>query len=96
MKKGRHRRFEEARALKRLPDVTMESCPECLATGGEDHAPWCTRPVAEPCEECGAKDGAAHASWCLAWQDSDGDDLADGALARRAPEDGEPGGPAKL
>ena len=53
VKKGRHRRFEEARALKRsdtgidISDILGEKPPE-------------------PCEECGAKPGAAHASWCLA------------------------------
>jgi hypothetical protein len=53
VKKGRHRRFEEARALKRsdtgidISDIFEEKPPE-------------------PCEECGAKPGASHASWCLA------------------------------
>lgn len=53
MKKGRHRRFEEARALKRsdtgidISDILGEAPPE-------------------PCEECGAQPGAAHASWCMA------------------------------
>lgn len=56
MKKGRHRRFEEARALKRsdtgidITDIFQES-------------------PAEPCDECGAKPGAEHASWCLAEED---------------------------
>ena len=48
MKKGRHRRFEEARALKRT-NIDLE---ELL--GG---AP-------EPCPECDAEPGAEHASWC--------------------------------
>lgn len=53
MKKGRHRRFEEARALKRNSELTAEPCPECGAPPGEDHATWCladedeTEPVAE-------------------------------------------------
>jgi hypothetical protein len=53
VKKGRHRRFEEARALKRsdagidISDIFGEAPPE-------------------PCEECGAAPGAEHASWCLA------------------------------
>ncbi len=41
MKKGRHRRFEEARALKRSTDVDAEPCPECGAEGEDDHASWC-------------------------------------------------------
>lgn len=53
MKKGRHRRFEEARALKRsdtgidISDIFDEKPPE-------------------PCDECGAKPGASHAGWCMA------------------------------
>lgn len=49
MKKGRHRRFEEARALKRTNDDLdaildardAEPCPECGADPGHDHASWC-------------------------------------------------------
>jgi hypothetical protein len=51
VKKGRHRRFEEARALKRSTDVDdidailekrdEEPCPECSAEPGHDHASWC-------------------------------------------------------
>lgn len=41
MKKGRHRRFEEARALKRTIDVEAEPCPECGADPQGDHASWC-------------------------------------------------------
>jgi hypothetical protein len=53
VKKGRHRRFEEARALKRsdsgidISDIFGEAPPA-------------------PCEECDAAPGAEHASWCLA------------------------------
>lgn len=36
MKKGRHRRFEEARALKRGPDIDIESLLEPEADLGED------------------------------------------------------------
>ena len=50
MKKGRHRRFEEARALKRTSDDLEsllegpnEPCPECGAEPGDDHASWCIR-----------------------------------------------------
>ncbi len=41
MKKGRHRRFEEARALKRTTEVVVEPCPECGAGPDEEHASWC-------------------------------------------------------
>lgn len=41
MKKGRHRRFEEARALKRTNEVTVEPCPECGAEPETEHASWC-------------------------------------------------------
>jgi len=41
MKKGRHRRFEEARALKRTTEVIVEPCPECGADPEEEHASWC-------------------------------------------------------
>ena len=41
MKKGRHRRFEEARALKRTTEVVVEPCPECGAEPDEEHASWC-------------------------------------------------------
>jgi hypothetical protein len=42
VKKGRHRRFEEARALKRLEtDDHAEPCAECGAEPGADHASWC-------------------------------------------------------
>ncbi len=56
MKKGRHRRFEEARALKRSTDVDVdaeldardaEPCPECGADPGHDHAGWCLYEVPE-------------------------------------------------
>ena len=41
MKKGRHRRFEEARALKRSTEIRVEPCPECGAGPEDDHASWC-------------------------------------------------------
>lgn len=41
MKKGRHRRFEEARSLKRATDTIAAPCPECRARPGEEHASWC-------------------------------------------------------
>jgi hypothetical protein len=51
VKKGRHRRYEEARAVKhtsaplQLDDVgfvaKVEPCPECESAPGEPHASWC-------------------------------------------------------
>jgi hypothetical protein len=41
VKKGRHRRFEEARALKRTNEEIVEPCAECGARPGADHATWC-------------------------------------------------------
>jgi hypothetical protein len=41
VKKGRHRRFEEARSLKRAIEVIVEPCPECGADPEEEHASWC-------------------------------------------------------
>ena len=41
VKKGRHRRFEEARSMKRAVEVTLEPCPECGADPEDDHATWC-------------------------------------------------------
>lgn len=59
MKKGRHRRFEEARALKRTSDLDL--------TAIFDPAD------AEPCPECGAEPGSEHASWCL-YEDAEEDE----------------------
>ena len=47
MKKGRHRRFEEARALKQdtrpvdLVELRREPCAECGAAPNAPHASWC-------------------------------------------------------
>lgn len=41
MKKGRHRRFEEARSLKRSVSTVNERCPECGAEPDDVHASWC-------------------------------------------------------
>lgn len=61
MKKGRHRRFEEARALKHIPqDLSLDG----------DYKP-ATDAVGEPCPECGADHGAPHASWCLHEEDEE-------------------------
>ena len=42
VKKGRHRRFEEARAQKRqTAELAAEPCAECGAAPEADHASWC-------------------------------------------------------
>lgn len=41
MKKGRHRRFEEARSLKRSVATAGVRCPECGAEPEDVHAEWC-------------------------------------------------------
>lgn len=55
MKKGRHRRYIEARALKHQNDAlddlfsdNEQPCEECDALPGQDHKSWClnaTEPV---------------------------------------------------
>lgn len=66
MKKGRHRRYEEARSLKHTSDgLDMlfndheEPCPECEALPGQDHKSWCMNAsaVKEPIAEAGAEEG---------------------------------------
>ena len=41
VKKGRHRRFEEARSLKRSVGSEARTCPECGAEPEDSHASWC-------------------------------------------------------
>jgi len=41
VKKGRHRRFEEARSLKRSVATATKRCPECGAEPDDQHASWC-------------------------------------------------------
>lgn len=41
MKKGRHRRFEEARSLKRSTATVSQRCAECGAEPEDVHASWC-------------------------------------------------------
>jgi hypothetical protein len=62
VKKGRHRRFEEARALKRNSDLDLAAIFDSES--------------AEPCPECGAEPGDEHASWCLFEADDDEHDSA--------------------
>ena len=51
MRKGRHRRFEEARALKRLNEPDEQPCAECGADPEDDHASWCLAPVEDMLDE---------------------------------------------
>jgi hypothetical protein len=44
VKKGRHRRFEEARSLKRAVEGGNRRCPECGAGAEDEHASWCEAP----------------------------------------------------
>ena len=57
MKKGRHRRYEEARSLKRTSDDFDQRF--------EDDE--------EPCLECGALPGQDHKGWCVLGDESDED-----------------------
>ncbi len=41
MKKGRHRRYEEARGLKRSNNGATGPCVECGAEPEDVHASWC-------------------------------------------------------
>ena len=41
MKKGRHRRFVEARELKRSTGPRATTCAECSAAPDDVHAEWC-------------------------------------------------------
>jgi hypothetical protein len=41
VKKGRHRRFEEARSLKRSFGTQAKTCVECGAEPEDVHASWC-------------------------------------------------------
>jgi hypothetical protein len=61
VKKGRHRRFEEARSLKRAYEVRAEPCPECGAAPGSPHASWCLHDAPELDDDVGEaeQDGAA-------------------------------------
>lgn len=58
VKKGRHRRFEEARSLKRAVEVVVEPCPECGADPEDDHASWCLYESEEVEEEAPEEAGS--------------------------------------
>ncbi len=58
MKKGRHRRFEEARSLKRSVATANRRCPECGAEPDDEHASWCLAESEELDEILGSADPA--------------------------------------
>ena len=60
MKKGRHRRFEEARSLKRAVEGGNRRCPECGAGAEDEHASWCEAEVDELEEILGSVNGNSH------------------------------------
>ena len=59
MKKGRHRRFEEARALKRSSEPSFEELLD--------------KADSQPCQECGSDPVHDHASWCMVEKDDEDD-----------------------
>ena len=60
MKKGRHRRYEEARALKQTTEVIVEPCAECGADPEDDHASWCLATEDDEVDDgAAAEDGRA-------------------------------------
>ncbi len=70
MKKGRHRRYEEARRAKRFAEVVVQRCAECGAGPEDDHASWClaeaeleeAEPVTADLPTAGAPVASGHAS----------------------------------
>ena len=61
MKKGRHRRFEEARSLKRSVATAQRRCPECGAEPEDEHASWCMAESEELDEMLGTSADGGHA-----------------------------------
>ena len=60
MKKGRHRRFEEARSLKRSVATANRRCPECGAEPEDQHASWCMAESEALDEILGTANGSAY------------------------------------
>ncbi len=57
VKKGRHRRFEEARALKRIQtDYGIAPCEECGAGSEDKCASWCLARVLDEEEDTSEED----------------------------------------
>ena len=59
MKKGRHRRFEEARSLKRSVATAGRRCPECGAEPDDQHASWCLAEEEQLDQILGTANGSA-------------------------------------
>ena len=62
VKKGRHRRFEEARSLKRSSSAASGPCPECGAEPEDSHASWCMATEDEFDEILGTAPSSSRAS----------------------------------
>ncbi|MFZ0667629.1 MAG: hypothetical protein WAM97_17905 [Acidimicrobiales bacterium] len=62
MKKGRHRRFEEARSLKRAVEGGSRRCAECGAGSEDEHASWCEAEDDEFNEMLGLVNGSSTSS----------------------------------
>jgi len=60
VKKGRHRRFEEARSLKRSVATANRRCPECGAEPEDQHASWCMAESEALDEILGTANGSAY------------------------------------
>jgi hypothetical protein len=60
VKKGRHRRFEEARSLKRSVATANRRCPECGAEPEDTHASWCMAESEALDEILGTTNGTSH------------------------------------
>ena len=90
MKKGRHRRFEEARALKRSQEVDLEDLFESINDDdkGEhkpEHDAWAD--LAEEWEtQTNSEDGATSEDAALATDESDASDSADAGDSNEAVE----------
>jgi hypothetical protein len=63
VKKGRHRRFEEARSLKRSVATANRSCPECGAEPEDTHASWCLATEDEYDEILGTAPAHGHGAY---------------------------------
>jgi hypothetical protein len=62
VKKGRHRRFEEARSLKRAVEGGSRRCAECGAGPEDEHSSWCEAEDDELEEILGSVNGSTHAA----------------------------------
>ena len=90
MKKGRHRRFEEARSLKRSVATANRRCPECGAEPDDKHASWCLATEDDYDEILGtAPKDARHSPRTTPWPSRDaGSAAAPGGGVSGAPSGG--------